>query len=435
MVPGPWRGAYNGPAVNFMGSHSRTQRVGVAPFHRDERDEIVAALIGDPEIAATIDRLAAVPGADRAALAARVSAFAHEVVPHFRPALYHRIAYRAARRVARALFRVRVGHVDEFNLSRIPADAAVVFVVNHRSNMDYVLVAFLAAEHVALSYAVGEWARVWPLDTLVRSLGGFFVRRSSNDPLYRRVLERYVQMALERGIVQAVFPEAGLSRDGRFRTPKVGILAYMLRAFPVLGHRDLVFVPVAINYDRVIEDRTLLRDGDGEAVPVPWPRVVRTTVGWVAKNLGLYVLGRFYRFGYACVNFGTPISLREYAATRGLDLGGSTSAQRGREAERLVAVLMSAVAAVFCDAGGDGVSRAALVDHVGALLGRVAAAGGRSYVPRNDPDYFVTVGLRMLKLRGLVEDAGTGEFRICQGERRTVEYYANAIAHLRRDAS
>ena len=88
--------------------------------------------------------------------------------------------------------------------------------MNHRSNMDYVLVAYLAASRSALSYAVGEWARIWPLQTLIRSLGAYFVRRRSGDPLYRRVLARYVQAATTGGVVQAVYPEGNLSRDGAY---------------------------------------------------------------------------------------------------------------------------------------------------------------------------------------------------------------------------
>ena len=73
-----------------------------------------------------------------------------------------------------------------------------------------------------------------------------------------------MQMATESGIVQAVFPEGGLTRDGNMRTPKLGLLDYMLRAFDARSPRDLVFVPVGINYDRVLEDRALLLDGTGE---------------------------------------------------------------------------------------------------------------------------------------------------------------------------
>ena len=126
--------------------------------------------------------------------------------------------WRAA--VARLLYRVRIGYVDEAALARIDPKSTLVFVMNHRSNMDYVLVAFLAAERVTLSYAVGEWARIWPLQQLVRAMGAFFVRRNSGDALYRTVLARYVHMATEAGVTQAVFPEGGLTVDGKLRPPK-----------------------------------------------------------------------------------------------------------------------------------------------------------------------------------------------------------------------
>ncbi len=126
--------------------------------------------------------------------------------------------------------------------------------------MDYILLSYLAAEKTALSYAVGEWARIWPVQGLVRATGAYFVRRDSKDPLYRRVLERWVAMATANGVPQAVYPEGGLSKDGALRPPKLGLIDYMLRGFDPKGPRDLVFVPVGVNYDRVLEDRTLLLD-------------------------------------------------------------------------------------------------------------------------------------------------------------------------------
>ena len=107
---------------------------------------------------------------------------------------------------------MRVGFTDEAGLAAVDPKSSVVFVMNHRSNMDYILVAYLAATRTALSYAVGEWARIWPLQTLIRSLGAYFIRRNSGNPLYRLVLERYVAMATEGGVVQAIFPEGGLTR-------------------------------------------------------------------------------------------------------------------------------------------------------------------------------------------------------------------------------
>ena len=156
--------------------------------------------------------------------------------------------------------------------------------MNHRSNMDYVLVSFLAAERVALSYAVGEWARIWPLQGLIRAMGAYFVRRNSGDPLYRMVLQRYVQMATEGGVPQAMYPEGGLTTDGRLRAPKLGLLDYMLKGFDPKGERDLVFVPVGINYDRVLEDRSLLRKLDPAAERVGLATTLAVTARFVGRQ-------------------------------------------------------------------------------------------------------------------------------------------------------
>ena len=163
--------------------------------------------------------------------------------------------------------------------------------MNHRSNMDYMLAGFLAADQAALSYAVGEWARIWPLSALIRAMGAYFVRRNSRDELYRRVLERYIAMATEAGVPQAVFPEGGLTRDGRMREPKLGVLDYMLRGFSHRGERDLVFVPLGLNYDRVLEDRTLLARSNQSATGNSSGRVWNTC-RFVVHNLWLMLKQR-----------------------------------------------------------------------------------------------------------------------------------------------
>ena len=232
--------------------------------------------------------------------------------------------YWLGRRVARLLYRVRIGYVDSAGLERIDPSATVVCVMNHRSNMDYVLAGFLAADQAALSYAVGEWARIWPLSALIRAMGAYFVRRNSRDELYRRVLERYVAMATEAGVPQAVFPEGGLTRDGRMREPKLGVIDYMLRGFRIGGDRDLVFVPLGINYDRVLEDRSLLKErGSTGRAKGLW-----ITFRFVLHNLSLMLRSEWHRFGYACVNFGTPISMREYCRVRGIDFQALAGEQR-----------------------------------------------------------------------------------------------------------
>ena len=78
----------------------------------------------------------------------RVGRYAREIVPAFNAYLYFRIGYWLAKTFARMLYRVRLGYTDSDGLAAIDPKSTVVFVMNHRSNMDYMLVAFLAAERV-----------------------------------------------------------------------------------------------------------------------------------------------------------------------------------------------------------------------------------------------------------------------------------------------
>jgi glycerol-3-phosphate O-acyltransferase len=65
------------------------------------------------------------------------------------------------------------------------------------------------------------------------------------------------------------------------------------------------------------------------------------------------------------------------------------------------------------------------------LLHELEAAGAHVYQPRQDFDYALTVGLRMLVLRNLVLEDEEGLLHLAPGEEATVAYYANSIAHLR----
>jgi len=230
----------------------------------------------------------------------------------------------------------------------------------------------------------------------------------------------------------AVFPEGGLTRDGRMREPKLGVLDYMLRGFRIGGDRDLVFVPLGLNYDRVLEDRSLLLETKQKKTTALW-----NTLRFVLHNVSLMRRSEWHRFGYACVNFGTPISMRE----RGIDYQALSGEERraavaalGRElmdaVGRIVPVLpVPLIAAVFVSQPQRALSELELKAEVGRLLARLQAAGAHVYIPRGDLDYALSVGLRMLRLRRLVEEE-QGLFRARQEELPLLAYYANSIAHL-----
>jgi len=427
------------PGNQVIDQLSQRLRIEIRPFQRTRRQALIHRLLTDPKVQQTAQQFATKNNLPLDSVLKRVETYAREIVPAFNAYLYFRIGYWIGRAISRALYRVRIGYIDSAGIAAIDPDATVVLVMNHRSNMDYVLAGYLAADQAALSYAVGEWARLWPLSALIRAMGAYFVRRNSGDDLYRRVLERYIAMATEAGVPQAVFPEGGLSRDGRLREPRLGVLDYMMRGFRIDGERDLVFVPLGLNYDRVLEDRTLLASLEGRKAGRL--RTVSGTLGFLLHNLLLIVRSEWHRFGYACVNFGSPVSMRAYCHQHNIDFHRLAGEERRQAMGRLGAELMQAVgrvipvvpvalmASVFRAHPEGAFSELELKTEVERLLERMQAAGARVYVPRGDLDYALTVGLRMLRLRRLIEERD-GLFTSVPAERTLLDYYANSIAHL-----
>ena len=419
----------------------RRLKIGIRPFQQVKRQALIDRLIFDDKVQQAAQAFADARKMPREVALDQVQRYAREIVPAFNAYVYFRIGYWIGKKLSRSLYRVRIGYTDDAGLNAIPEQSTVVFVMNHRSTMDYIIASYLAAERAALSYAVGEWAQVWGLQQLIRAMGAYFVRRNSKDELYRRVLERYIAMATEAGVTQAVYPEGGLTRDGRMREPKFGVLDYMLRGFHTNGERDLVFVPLGLNYDRVLEDRTQLLSGDASAPKSSGLRSALRTLAFIGDQVWLLLRSRWHRLGYACVNFGTPVSVRAWAAARSIDFDHLPREQRQVEVAALGRHLMNQVgqlipvlpvplvATVLLQQGERAIGELELKSAVAELVGRLEARNARLYLPRGDWDYAVSAGLRMLTQRHLVDEQ-QGLYRARPAEARLLRYYANSIAHL-----
>ena len=407
-------------------------------FKLTRREVLIDRLVYHDRVMEVVDEMANEKDLTREAIMRDVQTYAREIVPAFNAIIYFKAAYWVAKRLVHALYRVRLGFADDKALSELADNSSVVFVMNHRSNMDYILATYLAAERTALSYAVGEWARIWPLQQLIRSMGGYFVRRDSGDPLYRRVLEVYVQMAADGGVPQAIFPEGKLSRNGILGKPKLGLLGYLVRGFDPNTERDIVFIPVGINYDRVLEDRSLLR----YAKKLPrrgFGYTFMKSASFLGKNLWQAITGQRYRYGYACVNFGEPVSLKKWIANQTADQSQplpylqDVSGLAGHLMQRIGSITpvlpVALVASVFARDPDAKRNELELKSDVFNLLQQLEDAGYRAYIPRSDRDYAVAVGVRMLTLRHILLDKD-GEFSTNEKELPLLEYYANSIKHL-----
>lgn len=417
-------------------------RLRIQPFKLTKRQVLIDQLMFDPQVLSAVEAYAREHDVPRDVAMQRAQKYAREIVPSFSAYAYFKVGTRMARALSELLYRVRIGVANEEAIENIAPDSSVVFVINHRSNMDYVLVTYVAAQSSALSYAVGEWAQVFLLRSLIRSMGAYFVRRDSKNPLYRRILARYVETATRAGVVQAVFPEGGLSRDGKLRAPKLGLLSYMVQGFDPNDGRDVVFIPVGVNYDRVLEDRVLTSVKDSEpGKPQRFKFHPFLVLRYIFKNLWLRITGRWHRYGYACVSFGKPISLADYLAHTSHDLRTLSPEQRKAQIDHLGKHLMHAVgevipalpvslvATVILDAKRP-LTLFEVKGEVFHLMRQLEESGAYVHIPRADRDYAIDVGLRMLIMRHLVVE-NLDRYTANADERHVLQYYANAIAHLK----
>lgn len=387
-------------------------------FKLAQRSDMVARLAYDQKVVEATMAYAAEAGVPGEVAFEEAQRYAKEIVPGFSATVYFGFGTRAAKWLSRLLFRVRVGKVDK-ELGHLDPKAAVVFVMNHRSNMDYVLVTWLVADRSAVSYAVGEWARVWPLSALIRSMGAYFIRRGSRNALYRKVLARYVQMATEEGTTQAMFPEGGLSLDGRVGPAKMGLLSYIVEGFDP-GGRDVVFVPVGLAYDRVLEDRVLV-----EAAKTG-KRAFRNRPFWVAGHalrfLWARMRGRTKGFGTAAAGFGAPVSLRGH-----LSAGGTVEGLGERLMAAIAAVVpVLPVPLVARALGEGGASREELASRMEALVERLKAAGAVLKLPPQGIAAVLDEGLTPLIARGLVSEG----LQPVAAERALLEFYAASVPEI-----
>ncbi len=410
-------------------------------FQLTTRRVLIDRLVFDPEVMRTVGEVAAERGVERESLMADVSSIAREMVPAFNAYFYFKLGYWIARRLLRGFYRVRLGFAHERAAAKAPPDTAVVFFINHRSNVDYLLVTYLAARSVALSYGAGEWARIWPLRSLLRLAGVYILRRDSGDPVYRKVLERYVQMATEACVPHAIFAEGKLSRDGMIRQPRLGMLGYITKTFDPAGAYDIEFIPVATNFDRVMEERTLVANPDTDFKGRGGRFVFGSTLAFFARMVWRKIQGRWPGFGMACANFGEPVSLREWSRERGVDFSRldrdalfAAVEELGDElTHRIVDVVpvlaVPVVSTVLLEADGpldgEAIKRRALqwLDDARALGAHIGMKEGGEAAN-------IETAVQSLRKRRLITEKDGG-FAPEERQRPLLDYYAASIRQLR----
>ncbi len=205
--------------------------------------------------------------------------------------------------------------IDKAGLSRVKAmsqKGPLILIPCHKSHIDYLVLSYvlhnnnMPCPHIA----AGKNLSFWPLGPIFRGGGAFFLRRTFRGAvLYSRVFSAYLYMLLEEGFNIELFIEGGRSRTGKLLMPKLGLISILLDAYRKEACDDMIFVPVYIGYDRIIEENAYIHEVEGGKKETETFSQVIKARRFLKK-----------RYGKIYINFHEPISTRDLLDEMGTTL-------------------------------------------------------------------------------------------------------------------
>jgi len=225
----------------------------------------------------------------------KAHAFAYEIAADYSHPVVRSVSFLLTSVWNRVFRGVLVHHLDE--LKAAAPGYEVVYVPCHRSHMDYLLLSYLLYTRgiVPPHIVAGINLNLPVIGTLLRKGGAFFIRRSiRGSALYSAVLSEYVAQLVAGGYSLEFFVEGGRSRTGRLLQPKGGMVSMTVRGFLRQPVRPVLFQPVYIGYEKLMEGDSYLDELTGKTkedesilrLLLGIPRVLRKNYGQVVVNFG-----------------------------------------------------------------------------------------------------------------------------------------------------
>lgn len=261
-------------------------------------------ILDSPEFRATLQQLADEAGRPVAALREEAAADLKEMA--VRPGRYSRAAWdRLCGWLSRA-YHLDYRPAQVQRLRELNASASLVFLPNHRSYLDpMVLRSALSAQGFASNNVLGGAnLAIWPFSEIGQRNGIVFIRREfRDDHVYRATLRAYLAHLIAQRQNLEWYIEGGRTRTGKLRPPRLGILSYVMDAFGENPQRDVLIIPTAIAYDQQHEVSAISAEELGAKKR---PESVR----WMYE----FATSQSRRLGRAYLRFGEPLSLRDAVA-------------------------------------------------------------------------------------------------------------------------
>ncbi|MEC9482757.1 MAG: glycerol-3-phosphate 1-O-acyltransferase PlsB, partial [Halomonas sp.] len=281
-------------ASRLLRVHFRRVRTRVLGPDLSHRNTLIEGVVASPEVQRTIAECATALEQPLPRMRRRAWRYGREIASN--------MSYPVLRFLAQLLHRLwnqLYAGVQVNGLERAKAlagDHTLVYVPCHRSHIDYLLLSYVLYREGLMPphIAAGRNLDMPGVGPLLRRGGAFFMRRSFKDNrLYAAVFNEYLHRLLSRGHPVEYFIEGGRSRSGRMLPARPGMLAMTLRSYLRGTQRELVFVPVYIGYEKVLESASYLKELQGGTKKKESPfdlvrvlRQLRQPFGRVSVNVG-----------------------------------------------------------------------------------------------------------------------------------------------------
>ncbi len=359
----------------------RERRAVLGPM-RKPPDRVREEIIRSPKLSHTIRQLAGDGRAERMLLTARAYRMLRELEAAPDPETIFAMS-KAVQGIVNVLYAGL--EVDTDGIERVRQAAqrgTLVFLPSHKSHIDYLLLSHVLYKHSLQLplIAAGDNLSFFPAGMIFRRGGAFFIRRTfRGDRLYAAVVDAYLRRVLRDGWPIEVFIEGTRSRTGKLLPPKLGLLNMLVDSGLSIPDRDILFVPVSIGYERLVEEGSYVRELlGGEKRKEGTTALIRASAVFAE------------RYGRLNIQFGEALSLRELMKETGIEAEERVTPARRRELTKKIAhrtmgrinavtaVTPGAIVAVaLLTHGKRGLTHAELLDRVRQLLLVLQRQGAR----------------------------------------------------------
>ncbi|MDY6845399.1 MAG: 1-acyl-sn-glycerol-3-phosphate acyltransferase, partial [Thermodesulfobacteriota bacterium] len=268
------------------------------------RQEIITTTLMDSGLKATMEKMEERSGEDFEKVRRKAKDYLEEIAADYDPT-YIKIWDTILTWILNNIYDGII--IDKEGLSKVrevSKKAPLVIIPSHKSHMDYLILSYIfLRNHMHPPFiAAGVNLSFWPLGRFFRKSGAFFMRRHfKGNRLYGKIFSTYVKILIKEGYSLEFFIEGGRSRTGKLVLPKYGLISLLLQAYDEGMCSDLFFVPVSIAYERVIEEKSYIKELEGNS---------KEREGLVSLIKSRKLLKK--RYGKVYINFDNPISLKEH---------------------------------------------------------------------------------------------------------------------------